>query len=122
MSGINFSNSQVTIQGDIVNVEGNQINLGAAVAPEVATVIAAIVASQPPETIPSALTQLVEASGDQPELTETMVADAVAERLGEPDNAQRGRLREVLARMGESATTSVVAQGVVLGLRAVLGL
>ena len=122
MSGIRFNNSQVTIAGDVVNVEGNQINVSTAPAPEVATAIAAIVANRPPEELPALLTDLDEAAAQRPELTEALIADAVVERLGDAAETERGRLREILTRIGEAATTNVVTQGVVIGLRAVLGI
>src|SRR3982750_3593291 len=117
MSGIQFNNSDVTIQGDVVNVEGDQINFGSAPASDVAEAIGAIIASQRPEALPALLADLGEVVSERPELTEAVVADAVVQRLGDPDEAERGRFREILARMGESATTNVVTQGVVLGLR-----
>lgn len=121
MGGINFNQSQVDIRGDVVNIEGDQINVAQAPVEDVLRVIVTVLRTGSVDEVTARVAQLDQAASARPELTSARVAEAVQHEVSGVPEEERGRLRAIAAKIGEGAATSAISQGIVLGLRAIVG-
>jgi hypothetical protein len=120
--GIRFDRSTVTVRGDIVNIEGDQINIASGPASDVLrAIVHAVRSASSSDELADVLQQLELGVAARDDIATDDVAAAVEREVRELPKSRRQTLRAFTRQIGAGVTSGVIVQGVVLGVRAALG-